>query len=126
MFELLEERGLEPGPSPTRDDPDWTRPRRVAWRNLWPERVATLQAVAPDVEIVPFRTAEEAVEAVAGGQVRILRYDADTDPAGGFLVASLDDKLCRFLTAGDIDLTELVAGDRGRSRPGHLPPAQST
>ena len=69
--ELLEERGLEPGPSPTRDDPSWTRPRRVAWRDLWPERLATLQAVAPGVEIVPFRTAEEAVGAVAGADAVI-------------------------------------------------------
>jgi hypothetical protein len=44
-----------------------------------------------------------AVEAVAGGRVEIRRYDADTDPAEGVLVASLEDKLCRFLTAGDID-----------------------
>jgi len=44
-----------------------------------------------------------AIEAVAGGRVEIRRYDADTDPAEGALVASLEDKLCRFLTAGDID-----------------------
>jgi hypothetical protein len=44
-----------------------------------------------------------AVEAVAGGRVEIRRYDADTDPAEGLLVASLEDKLCRFLTAGDVD-----------------------
>ncbi len=44
-----------------------------------------------------------AIEAVAGGRVEIRRYDADTDPAEGVLVASLEDKLCRFLTAGDID-----------------------
>jgi hypothetical protein len=44
-----------------------------------------------------------AVEAVAGGRVEIRRYDAGTDPAGGAVIASLDDKLCRFLTAGDVD-----------------------
>jgi hypothetical protein len=44
-----------------------------------------------------------AIEAVAGGRVEIRRYDADTDPAEGVLVASLEDKLCRFLTAGDVD-----------------------
>jgi len=44
-----------------------------------------------------------AIEAVAGGRVEIRRYDADTDPADGALVASIEDKLCRFLTAGDID-----------------------
>jgi len=44
-----------------------------------------------------------AIEAVAGGRVEIKRYDADTDPADGVLVASLEDKLCRFLTVGDVD-----------------------
>ena len=52
------------------------------------------------------------VEAVAGGRVEILRFDADTDPADGMLIASLDDNLTRFLTAGDIDgdgVMEMVA-----------------
>jgi hypothetical protein len=52
------------------------------------------------------------VEAVAGGRVEILRYDADTDPAAGMLISSLDDSLCRFLTAGDVDgdgIKEMVA-----------------
>jgi hypothetical protein len=73
------------------------------------------------------------VEAVAGGQVKILRYDADTDPAGGFLVASLDDKLCRFLTAGDIDgdgSKEMVAASYKSGlwllRPGDDPRAEWT
>jgi hypothetical protein len=43
------------------------------------------------------------VEAVAGGRVEILRFDADTDPAEGMLITSLDDTLTRFLTAGDVD-----------------------
>jgi hypothetical protein len=52
------------------------------------------------------------IEAVAGGRVEILRFDADTDPAGGMLISSLDDTLTRFLTAGDIDgdgVKEMVA-----------------
>ncbi len=52
------------------------------------------------------------VEAVAGGRVEILRFDADTDPSEGMLIASLDDNLTRFLTAGDIDgdgVKEMVA-----------------
>lgn len=44
-----------------------------------------------------------AVEAVAGGRVAITRFDAGTDPAAGAVIATLDDKLCRFLTAGDVD-----------------------
>lgn len=43
------------------------------------------------------------VEAVSGGEVEIRRYDAGTDPAGGTVIATLDDTLCRFLTAGDVD-----------------------
>jgi hypothetical protein len=43
------------------------------------------------------------VEAVSGGKVEIRRYDADTDPTGGEVIAELDDRLCRFLAAGDID-----------------------
>ncbi len=44
-----------------------------------------------------------AVEAVSGGRVEIRRFDSGTDPAGGRVIAELDDRLCRFLTAGDVD-----------------------
>ena len=44
-----------------------------------------------------------AVEAVSGGRVEIRRYDADTDPKAGAVIAELDDRQTRFLTAGDID-----------------------
>jgi hypothetical protein len=49
-----------------------------------------------------------AVEAVSGGRVEIRRYDAETPPTGGAVVAELDDTQTRFLTAGDVD------GDGGR------------
>jgi len=52
------------------------------------------------------------VEAVAGGRVEILRFDAGTDPTQGELITSLDDSLTRFLTAGDVDgdgIKEMVA-----------------
>ncbi len=55
------------------------------------------------------------VEAVSGGNVEILRFDADTDPQAGYLIATLDDTLCRFLTAGDVDgdgRKEMVAAAR--------------
>jgi len=35
--------------------------------------------------------------------VEIRRYDAGTDPRQGVVIATLDDRLCRFLTAGDVD-----------------------
>jgi hypothetical protein len=43
------------------------------------------------------------VEAVEGGQLEIRRYDHGIDPAAGRVVARLDDRLCRFLTPGDVD-----------------------
>jgi hypothetical protein len=43
------------------------------------------------------------VEAVSGGQLEIRRFDAGTDPRAGAVVARLDDRLCRFLVAGDVD-----------------------
>jgi hypothetical protein len=43
------------------------------------------------------------VEAVEGGDLEIRRYDAGTDPTAGEVIATLDDTMCRFLTAGDLD-----------------------
>jgi len=44
--------------------------------------------------------------------VEIRRFDAGTDPAAGVVIATIDDRLTRFLTAGDVDgdgRKELVA-----------------
>ncbi len=44
--------------------------------------------------------------------VEIRRYDAGTPPTGGVVIAAIDDRLSRFLTAGDVDgdgQKELVA-----------------
>jgi hypothetical protein len=52
------------------------------------------------------------VEAVSWGLAEVLRFDADTPPDAGVRVATLSDKLCRCLTAGDLDgdgKKELVA-----------------
>jgi hypothetical protein len=65
------------------------------------------------------------VEAVSGGMVEIRRYDADTEATSENVVVRLDDKLCRFLTAGDVDgngTREVVAATHKRGlfllRPG--------
>jgi hypothetical protein len=71
------------------------------------------------------------VEAIAGGRVEILRFDADTDPAEGMLITSLGDILTRFLTAGDVDgdgVKEMVAAANRSGlwllRPGDDPRAE--
>ncbi len=73
------------------------------------------------------------VEAVAGGRVEILRFDADTPPDGGRLIAHLPDQLCRFLTVGDVDgdgALEMVAAAHKSGlwllRPGADPAAEWT
>jgi len=65
------------------------------------------------------------VEAVSGGTVEIRRYDADTEAGAENVVVRLDDKLCRFLTTGDVDgngSSEIVAATHKRGlfllRPG--------
>jgi len=62
---LVEDRGLRAGPSLTAGDSGWAPPRKVLWRNYWPERLTALQVVAPGVEIIPYDTPEEAMEHVA-------------------------------------------------------------
>jgi len=69
------------------------------------------------------------VEAVSGGRVEILRYDADTAPGDGALVAELRDRLCRFLTAGDVEgdgKKEIVAAGSKSGLWLLRPPAQGT
>jgi len=63
-WELMEERRLREGPSPTSHDEGWTRPTKVLWRNYWPDKLPLLAQVAPGVEIVPFESSEEALRAV--------------------------------------------------------------
>ncbi len=60
-WELSERRWLREGNSPTRDDPGWAPPRKVLWRDYWPERLPLLALVAPGVEIVPFANTDEAI-----------------------------------------------------------------
>ena len=63
-WELAERRRLREGTSPTKADADWTPPRKVLWRDYWPERLPLLALVAPGVAIVPFTSNEEAVTQV--------------------------------------------------------------
>jgi phosphoglycerate dehydrogenase-like enzyme/glyoxylase-like metal-dependent hydrolase (beta-lactamase superfamily II) len=63
-WDLVEEFGVEEGPSPTKDSAGWTKPRRIVVPNLMPARLAELKRVAPDVEFVPVHNVEEAAKVV--------------------------------------------------------------
>ncbi len=84
-WELIEERGLRPGASPTAEDEGWTKPRKVLWRNTWPDRLPLLAQVAPGVEIVPFKNNAEAMEQVADADAIIGTATAELLASGARL-----------------------------------------
>ena len=81
-WQLVEERGLREGPSPGAADPGWSKPRKVLWRNSWPDRLPMLAQVAPGVTIVPFTTTEEALASIADADALIGTADAELLAAG--------------------------------------------
>ena len=63
-WDLAEDFGIYEGPSPTRDDKSWTKPKRIVVPSaLTSRRLAELKIVAPDVEFIPARDTKEAAEA---------------------------------------------------------------
>jgi phosphoglycerate dehydrogenase-like enzyme/glyoxylase-like metal-dependent hydrolase (beta-lactamase superfamily II) len=72
-WDLTEDFGIYEGPSPTKDSPGWTKPKRIVVPGLMPARLAELKRVAPDVLFVPVKTAEDAA-----------REAADADAVLGF------------------------------------------
>src|SRR5207302_9397564 len=62
QWDLIEDFGLYEGPSPTKDSPGWTKPRRIIVPNLMPARLAELKRLAPEIEFIPVKTAEDAAK----------------------------------------------------------------
>jgi phosphoglycerate dehydrogenase-like enzyme/glyoxylase-like metal-dependent hydrolase (beta-lactamase superfamily II) len=60
-WELIERRGLREGNSSVTEDARLSRPRKILWRNSWPDRLPLLALVAPGVEIVPYSSTDEAL-----------------------------------------------------------------
>jgi phosphoglycerate dehydrogenase-like enzyme/glyoxylase-like metal-dependent hydrolase (beta-lactamase superfamily II) len=81
-WDLREDFGIYEGPSPTKDTPGWTKPRRIVVPNLMPARLAELKRVAPDVEFVLVRTAEDAAKNVEDADAVLGFCTADIVKAG--------------------------------------------
>jgi cyclase len=77
-WDLVEDFGIYEGPSPTKDTPGWTKPKRIVVPSLMPTRLAELKRVAPEVLFVPVKTAEEAA-----------REAADADAVIGFCTPAI-------------------------------------
>jgi cyclase len=73
---------LRAGPSPTKDSPGWTKPRRIVVPNLMPARLAELKRVAPEVEFISARDDQEATRVVEDADAIIGFCTADILKAG--------------------------------------------
>lgn len=73
-WELEQGLGILAGPSPTKDTPGWTKPKKIVVpAGLLPAQLASLKRAAPEVEFLPARTPEDAE-----------KLAADADAAVGF------------------------------------------
>jgi phosphoglycerate dehydrogenase-like enzyme/glyoxylase-like metal-dependent hydrolase (beta-lactamase superfamily II) len=101
-WDLSEEFGVYEGPSPTKDTPGWEKPRRIVVPSgLMPARIDELKRVAPEVEFVPAKTEEEALDVIG-----------DADAVLGFCTADLvkAGKKLRWVQAGrEVEPTVLEA-----------------
>lgn len=64
-WEFEYDLGILAGPSPTKDTPGWTKPKRIVVpAGLTPAQLTGLKRAAPVIEFVPARSAEEAARLV--------------------------------------------------------------
>jgi phosphoglycerate dehydrogenase-like enzyme/glyoxylase-like metal-dependent hydrolase (beta-lactamase superfamily II) len=63
-WDLVEDFGMYEGPSPTKDSPGWTKPRRIIIPNVMPARLAELKRLAPEIEFIAAKSAEDAAKEV--------------------------------------------------------------
>jgi phosphoglycerate dehydrogenase-like enzyme/glyoxylase-like metal-dependent hydrolase (beta-lactamase superfamily II) len=111
QWDLVEDFGVYEGPSPTKDSPGWTKPRRIVVPNLMPARLAELKRVAPEIEFVPVKTSADAVRAVEDADAVLGFCTPDVVRAGKKLRwiqvtrAGVENDLSPELVASNIVLT---------------------
>lgn len=64
-WDLFEDFGIYEGPSPTKQTPGWTAPRRIVVPKLMPARLMELKRIAPEVLFIPVEDAAEAAREAA-------------------------------------------------------------
>src|SRR5262249_3296738 len=80
--DLLEDIRVYEGPSPTKDTPGWTKPKRIVVPDLMPSRLAELKRLAPEVLFVPVQDAKEAAKEAATADAVLGFCTADIVRAG--------------------------------------------
>jgi phosphoglycerate dehydrogenase-like enzyme/glyoxylase-like metal-dependent hydrolase (beta-lactamase superfamily II) len=113
-WDLEEDLGIvEGGPSPTKDTPGWTKPRRIVIPDVMPARLAELKRVAPEVEFIPVKNAADAAKNVEDADAVIGFCSADIVKNGKKLRwiqtahAGVEGELSSELVASTIVLTNL-------------------
>ncbi len=113
-WDLEEDLGiLEGGPSPTKDTPGWTKPRRILIPDVMPARLAELKRVAPEIEFIPVKNAADAAKNVEDADAVIGFCTPDIVKNGKKLRwiqtghAGVEDALSPELAASKIVLTNL-------------------
>jgi phosphoglycerate dehydrogenase-like enzyme/glyoxylase-like metal-dependent hydrolase (beta-lactamase superfamily II) len=81
-WDLVEDFGLYEGPSPTKDTPGWTKPRRIVVPNLMPARLNELKRIAPAIEFIPVKTAADAARAAEDADAVLGFWTPDILKAG--------------------------------------------
>jgi phosphoglycerate dehydrogenase-like enzyme/glyoxylase-like metal-dependent hydrolase (beta-lactamase superfamily II) len=84
-WDLAEDFGIYEGPSPTKNTPGWTKPRRIVVPNVMPARLAELKRVAPEVEFIPVKSVADAAKAAGDADAVLGFCTADIVKAGGKL-----------------------------------------
>jgi phosphoglycerate dehydrogenase-like enzyme/glyoxylase-like metal-dependent hydrolase (beta-lactamase superfamily II) len=82
-WDLSEEYGVTEGPSPTKETPGWTAPKRIVVPNLMPADLAQLKRIAPDVEFVPVKDGAAAAREAADADAVLGFATPDIVKAGG-------------------------------------------
>ncbi len=107
---LIRDLAITAGPSPTKDTPGWTAPKKVIVGNHAPAKLAALKAVAPNVELVVARNAAEAAQLAADVDGVIGFCTADIVKAGKKLrwIQVLSAGVENYVTIPDLAKSDVV------------------
>jgi cyclase len=113
-WDLVEDFGVYEGPSPTKDTPGWKKPRRIVVPSgLMPARLEELKLIAPEVEFIPAKSAEDAAKVVGDADAVVGFCSADIIKAGKNLRwlqsahAGIENEMSKELKGSSIVLTNL-------------------
>lgn len=112
-WELIEDFAIFEGPSPTKNTPGWTKPKRIIVPALMPAELNQLKKIAPEVLFVPVKNAEEAAQEVGDADAVLGFASAAIIEKGTKLrwlqlgIAGLDDKARQSLKNGKITVTDV-------------------